>query len=247
MADAWQLLLGPAPGFMSWRDEVAVVLSSGLPVPLFNPSFVVAPPDDPAATISQITERHRSRGTPFVIYARDEVAPGLADAGLEAGLVEHWQPALMVHEGPAEPSGTVGRARVRRLGIDEAPLHGEILAAAFGMPPEMGHTLASPTVLADPRFSAFVAGEDDERADATAAVICGSGTAGIYDVAVRPEAQGRGLGRAVTAAALAHAHQEGHRTVLLQSTREGERLYARMGFVTTSRYRQLEPMSDEAH
>ncbi|UMY16830.1 GNAT family N-acetyltransferase [Methylobacterium organophilum] len=56
--------------------------------------------------------------------------------------------------------------------------------------------------------------------------------AGLYNVSCRADLQGRGLGSAVTAAAIGHAAAEGARAVFLQCPADGpvERLYARAGF-----------------
>ena len=56
---------------------------------------------------------------------------------------------------------------------------------------------------------------------AAAALFVGAGVAGIYNVATVPEARGRGIGRAVTAAALAEAVARGQRTAVLGSSEMG--------------------------
>jgi ribosomal protein S18 acetylase RimI-like enzyme len=58
-----------------------------------------------------------------------------------------------------------------------------------------------------------------------------SGTvAGIYDMGVQPSARRRGLGRALTLAALARARAAGCASVTLNATGEGEQLYRSVGF-----------------
>ena len=57
-------------------------------------------------------------------------------------------------------------------------------------------------------------------------------------VATRPEARGRGLASAVTAAALRDAAGRGLRGAVLQATPAAERLYARLGFVAVGRWRE---------
>jgi GNAT superfamily N-acetyltransferase len=61
-------------------------------------------------------------------------------------------------------------------------------------------------------------------------------------VATRPDARGRGLATAVTAAALRDAAERGVRGAVLQATPAAERLYARLGFVAVGRWREWVPV-----
>lgn len=70
--------------------------------------------------------------------------------------------------------------------------------------------------------------EDRVLAIATSLVMDGIG--GIFWVGTRPEWQRRGLGRAVTAAAIASGAARGARFTLLQATPQGAPVYAAMGF-----------------
>lgn len=65
----------------------------------------------------------------------------------------------------------------------------------------------------------------------------GAGIAGVYNVATVPEARGRGIGRAVTAAVLAEAVARGHRLAVLGSSDLGFSVYRRLGFREVSRLR----------
>jgi GNAT superfamily N-acetyltransferase len=56
------------------------------------------------------------------------------------------------------------------------------------------------------------------------------GVAGIYSMGVAPKVQGRGIGLALTIAALRAAWERGCRAAVLNATPAGERLYARAGF-----------------
>ena len=56
------------------------------------------------------------------------------------------------------------------------------------------------------------------------------GVAGIYSMGVAPKVQGRGIGLALTKAALRAAWERGCRAAVLNATDAGERLYARAGF-----------------
>ena len=72
---------------------------------------------------------------------------------------------------------------------------------------------------------------------AAAALFVGAGVAGIYNVATVPEARGRGIGRAVTAAALAEAVARGQHTAVLGASELGYPVYRRLGFRDVSRLR----------
>src|SRR5262245_18332875 len=93
----WRSLLralAPAPG--EHRAGEVVLLTSGMPVPLFNPAFVFGPVAEASATVDRIVGHYAALDSPFVASFRDEMSPGLADACERAGLVEHWRPPLMV-------------------------------------------------------------------------------------------------------------------------------------------------------
>lgn len=61
---------------------------------------------------------------------------------------------------------------------------------------------------------------------------------GIFAVGVVPERRRRGLGRALTQHVLGAARASGVRTASLQSTPEGEALYAGLGFTAVGRYEE---------
>ena len=72
---------------------------------------------------------------------------------------------------------------------------------------------------------------------AAAALFVAAGVAGIYNVATVPEARGRGIGRAVTTAALVEAVARGQHTAVLGSSEMGYPVYRRLGFRDVSRLR----------
>jgi GNAT superfamily N-acetyltransferase len=70
-----------------------------------------------------------------------------------------------------------------------------------------------------------------------AALFEGAGVAGIYNVCTVPEARGRGIGGAVTAAAIDAAVAHGLRTAVLGASEMGYPVYRRLGFRDVSRLR----------
>jgi len=79
----------------------------------------------------------------------------------------------------------------------------------------------------------------DGKAVATSLLFMGAGVAAVHQVVTRPEARFKGIGTAMTLAALRDARREGNRIAILTSSPYGERIYRRIGFrdyCTISRY-----------
>ena len=79
MLSAWRGVIAgsPAPGAV--EDGDVVMLSSGVPVSLFNPAFVTGRPQAPAAMVTRVVDHYAELGLPFVLYFRDEITPELVD------------------------------------------------------------------------------------------------------------------------------------------------------------------------
>jgi len=69
----------------------------------------------------------------------------------------------------------------------------------------------------------------------TALVFLTGGTAGIYWVSSLPDVRGRGIGTALTLAALSHARKRGATLAVLQASGVGLKIYRRLGFREVSR------------
>ena len=82
---------------------------------------------------------------------------------------------------------------------------------------------------------------------AAAALFVGAGVAGIYNVATVPEARGRGIGRAVTAAALAEAVRAASAPPSSARPRWAIPVYRRLGFRDVSRLRSYARHLSDAH
>jgi len=71
----------------------------------------------------------------------------------------------------------------------------------------------------------------------------GSGSAGIYGVATKPEARGLGIASILMNVAMKAAKEMGHKLVVLDSSPLAEKLYRRLGFVTVAPLRLYSPVA----
>jgi GNAT superfamily N-acetyltransferase len=83
----------------------------------------------------------------------------------------------------------------------------------------------------------------DGIAAGTAATFVTGDVAGIYNVATVPSQRGKGVGAAVTWAAVEAGARAGATVSILQASEAGAPVYERMGFTTPDRYRQFQPAS----
>jgi ribosomal protein S18 acetylase RimI-like enzyme len=77
----------------------------------------------------------------------------------------------------------------------------------------------------------------DQRMVGTAMITLGPAVAGLFCVKTDPAHRRRGIGNALTLAALHIAREAGQSIVTLQATPAGKPLYERLGFTTVSHYR----------
>ena len=110
----------------------------------------------------------------------------------------------------------------------------ETMAAGFETPPPIQrifHEMYCGVGFDDPRFRVYLGLLDGEPAGTTI-LVTGGGVAGIYGVAVRPEARRRGVAGALTTRALLDAAEMGYRIGTLRASDMGQAVYERLGFET---------------
>jgi GNAT superfamily N-acetyltransferase len=110
--------------------------------------------------------------------------------------------------------------------VDDLDAFGLIGGPAFGVAPDVA---AAASAGLEGVVRLYVARADGEDV-ATLGTIDVDGDCGVYMVATRPEARGRGLATALVRQALLEAGERGLQTTSLQATAMGRPIYERLGY-----------------
>ena len=218
--------------------------SLGVPVPPFNTVFGARlAREDVGDRIEEIVAWYRARHDPFLWWVgpadRPEDLPRLLVAH---GFVEDDETVPgMVADLAALPAGLLPSGVEIELVRDERALAEvcEVLMAGFEMPPVAGEAIARLGVLGfgdDMPLHTFIARLDGKAVATSLGVMTGGATA-LFNIATLPEARGRGVGRAVTLAAMRDGAIHEARIAVLQSSAMGHSVYARIGFRDFAEYR----------
>jgi GNAT superfamily N-acetyltransferase len=194
----------------------------------------------------QLIERARAFFMPrkrgFAVWARAGTSEDadLVDAAERAGLKNVYETPEMIREaGPVDQLALDGLELRRVASTEDAARYWEIAISSYasiGFPPEVFAFYENNEVLWSDGVAAFLA-DLDGRPAAISMTIVSHGVAGIYWVGATEEARGRGLGRAVTAAAVNAGLEMGATSASLQASPMGEPIYRQMGFETIYDYR----------
>ncbi len=216
-------------GWIEERDHV-ISIATGMPVAAFNPTFVVAPPRDPAGALERVRAFHERTALAGEVNASGATATAIADAARSAGLkAGHRVPCMLlaplVATTPASPSLELRRVE------DAAALRtfNDVCAEAFGLERQVLAVLDDPRMLELAGFG-FHLGLIDGRAVGTAMTCCIDGVVLIFNVATLPSHRRRGIGEAMTWCAVNHGIEVGCDLAFLQASPDGLPLYERMGF-----------------
>jgi ribosomal protein S18 acetylase RimI-like enzyme len=114
----------------------------------------------------------------------------------------------------------------------------DVVGEGFGMPPEIPAAILKYEALGfDEDLGTLVLARLDGRPVATALGLVAGGGVAIANVTTLAQARGRGLGRAVTLAAMKLALDMGAEIAVLLATEMGFSVYRGLGFETFGRYR----------
>jgi GNAT superfamily N-acetyltransferase len=198
----------------------------GIAAAPFNRITIYAPFDE--AKLMEDHTRVADSGLPFSLQAR----PAVSDAA--AAVAERFamapgsgMPMMGLTDPPNGPA--VDGLALRRLGPEAAELHATLTAKVFGTPIEVARTLTPPEAMSG-HGGHFLGGEIAGETVATAMADVNDRTAWLYAVATADAYRRRGLGAAVTAAAVRAAFADGADMAFLLSSPMAVRVYESIGF-----------------
>ncbi|MCE3287545.1 MAG: acetyltransferase, family [Gaiellaceae bacterium] len=214
---------------------------TGHPVSLFN--GCVVPQASTAARLEAALAWVRERRVPYRVWIADGLVGDLGavagDAGLELDAVPY--PNMVLHPAPEPPRPSVG-VTVAQVGHDEFV----DTAVELGMTRELAEAIYSPGFVVDPDIRLFVGRLDGTRAGYSIAIRSGD-VSGVYNVGVARVARRRGVGTAVTWAAVEAGRAWRCKTAVLQSTEMAFSMYEAMGFRTVVSYTVFKEPTPTGH
>lgn len=228
--EAWKLLANGIDGGVV--DDRADLLFTAVPTPVafFNSAFV-RPPADPATCIDPAKSFFAARNSPFTLRFQESetAAQACAAAGLAAAGTSPLMLATVADIAP--PDGV----DIRVVAASTWDAHLATIASGFGLPIDVLRGLIGPELLDTGHYAGFTAFVEGEPAS-TAALIVTDDIAGVYNVATPQPFRQRGLGEAVTRAAVVEGARRGCTLTTLQASEMGYPIYERMGYRTVARW-----------
>jgi GNAT superfamily N-acetyltransferase len=212
-----------------------------------NAAFRVDDGLEPAELLRRAREFFGDLGRGFSLWTRAGLAADrdLLDTAVEQGLDPFFEMPEMVLGARAEETPIPDEIEIRRLGGEtEAEDYWRVASEAYtsiGFPPEVFDHYDDHSGLVAENAVALLAYRGSEPV-AIAMTIVNHGVAGIYWVGTTEGARGRGLGRALTAAAVNAGFDLGAEFASLQASPMGEPIYRAMGFEKIFDYRLLMAM-----
>lgn len=192
---------------------------------------------DLAAALERGERYFAERALPFVVEVRHDLEAACAPALRERGFARIAEVPGMVLAPIRAGGREVAGLEIREVaGEDDLARFQTTAFEGFGLPGALGPLFITPELAALPGVKLHLGLVDGEPA-CTSCLVRTADIAGVYWVATREAFRGRGLGEAITWAAVRGGAQAGCRAASLQASELGAPVYARMGFETPIRYR----------
>jgi hypothetical protein len=212
------------------------ITNCGLPETEFNRAFLKDPGGDLAPAFERAEAYFHRVGLPFAFTVRSDLEAECAEALRAAGCERQAQAPGMVLAPIHDGSRPVPGLEIREVTTNEdLTRFQETAFEGFGFPKQAGHLFITEQFLRAPGVKLYLGLVDGEPAS-TSSLVTTPGIAGIYWVATVEAHRKRGLGEALTWAAVRGGVASGCTAASLQASEMGEPVYARMGFETPIHY-----------
>ena len=206
---------------------------TGFPFALFNGCVVVerAAPPELEEALAWVT----AHGVPHRVWLAEQAAQKLEAVPTAYGLGRDPAsfPGMVLHPVPEPPPPAVGVTVESVDAQDLGSLHH--VAVESGLAPELASQMYPPSLATDGDVCLFV-GRLDARPVASSLAIRSREASGVYAVGTLADARRRGVGTAMTWAAVDAGRAWGYDSIVLQSSEMALPMYEAMGFRTIVRY-----------
>lgn len=212
-----------------------------IPFPLCNVVFDARfEPGRATEQAQAVLAQYVGRGLPFLWWATPSTtSPDLEQACAEAGMIREDVPGMhRPLDGPVEvplPDGL----ELSVVTAEELPELTRTMLLGFGMPEWLHDPMVEMFAGVDPDALVNVLARLDGEPVASGSVYLADGTGGIYNIATLEQVRGRGIGYAVTAWLMNHAHERGCTQTVLHASSDGFPVYERLGYQTVCTVPQL--------
>lgn len=239
--DAIGMLAEHAPaGRIAAQDGVRIA-ATGAGGREFNLVHILEPPED-EATLDWAIDLLDQSSPQWMLQLRAEHVPHLAEALAARGLKFQDALPVMLADVPASLPELPDGLRLEEV-RDPVQLRANTEAAAvgFGAPSADGlHPVFPPSLLSDNRIVLFNGWVDDAaHPQATAAAAVRGSLVGVFSITAHPSVRRRGIGAAMTWAAMASGARRGASHAVLQASPMGEPVYRAMGFTTVGHHHRF--------
>ena len=208
--------------------------SCGLPAAVFNVVLPKLPMRDLGACLEKGDAFFGPQALPWRLSLQREVAEQITGQLADAGFGEVAREPVMVlaklPELPPRPDGL----EIREVAGDEDLEHFRSTAfLGFGLPAQLGAKFVTPE-FAERTGVRLLVGFEKGRPVCTSSLVMTGDQIGVYWVTTREDCRRRGLGEAITWAAIALGRALGGTWASLQASELGRPVYERMGFETAT-------------
>lgn len=217
-------------GEVAERDGVLLTMTN-LADETLNCAFVPGTPSDPAGAVGWFVAEFERRGLRPGIELRvgrhPEIETLLAARGFR---VVVRRPAMVLH--PLAVPAVGGDVEVREVASDaDLTSFQAVQAEVFDMSPDVAEAFVPRAAVETPGIRLFLASYEGVACGTAAASLSDAG-AGVVGVGTLAAYRRRGVGRAVTAAAVAWGAANGAGLAWLYPSPMARRMYERLGFAT---------------